>query len=319
MAEPREPPDPARLPDLPDDATRDDIIAYLRATRNWGRWGDDDELGALNLVDDAKRRRAAGLVRQGRSIGLSRAVPVQPAANNPRPATMALSRFGSSTTGGSSDTQAMSFHGVAATHIDALCHVWDEDGMWGGRDPDVEIADEGARWGSIDRWRHGLLTRGVLIDVAAHRGRPFVTPDEPVDGRELREIVDRQGVAVEPGDALLIHCGREAYEREHGPWGTGGPFGQRPGLEATCLGFFRETDCAALLWDMFDARPSRYDLVYGVHAAIYAYGVAVVDAALLEPLADACREAGTFEVMLSVAPLRVEGATGGLVNPIATL
>ncbi|MDP6126334.1 MAG: hypothetical protein QGH20_11345, partial [Candidatus Latescibacteria bacterium] len=65
--------------------TRDEIDALLREGRNWGRWGDGGNAGAMNLITPAKRREAAGLVRSGRSVSLSRPLPVQPSVENPRP------------------------------------------------------------------------------------------------------------------------------------------------------------------------------------------------------------------------------------------
>lgn len=299
------------------DVTRDDVLAYMRTTRNWGRWGDDDQRGAINLVDSEKRRGAAALVRTGESLSLSRPVPVQPAQNNPRPATMEIERFERPPdAGGAKDFQGMSYHGSAATHIDALCHAWDADGMWGGRDPDNEVSSDRSNWGAIEHWKDGILTRGVLIDVPAYRGTPFVTEDEPVHGGELQAIVEAQGITVEPGDALVIYCGREEYERQFGGWNDDPT--HRPGLEATCLQFIRESDCAALLWDMWDTRPGQLGFGFTTHAAIFAYGVAVVDAALLQPLSQKCQELGRYDFMLTLNPLVAEGATGSLINPVAT-
>jgi kynurenine formamidase len=296
--------------------TREELVADLRKSRNWGRWGDDDQVGALNLITDAKRAAAARLVRSGRALSLARPVPTEPAANNPTPAVMYMERFTREPdAGGSKDYQAMSYHGCTATHIDALAHVWDADGMWNGRDPDEAITIGGARWGSIDHWKHGILTRGVLLDIPAFRGEPFVTQDKPVHGWELEAVAEAQGVTIEPGDAVAIYCGREESDRR-GPLWTADPK-RRPGLEATCVRFFRDVDCAVLLWDMWDTRPSHFNMPFPVHAAIYALGVAVVDAALLEPLAAACKDEGRYDFMLTVNPLNVVGGTGCLVNPVA--
>jgi hypothetical protein len=63
--------------------------------------------------------------------------------------------------------------------------------------------------------------------------------------------------------------------------------------------------------------PTGYDIPWAVHAAIHAYGVALVDNALLEPLARACQEEGRDEFMVLVSPLRVPGGTGSPANPLA--
>ena len=68
---------------------------------------------------------------------------------------------------------------------------------------------------------------------------------------------------------------------------------------------------------MMDSNPNEYDIPFSVHGAIFAYGVAILDNALLQPLAEACAEEGRYEFMLTIAPLKVAGGTGSPANPIA--
>jgi hypothetical protein len=117
--------------------------------------------------------------------------------------------------GFAADYYGIFYHGVASTHLDALCHTWDEAGMWNGRDPRKEITFEGATFGSVDRWSEGIFTRGVLLDVPRHRGSPHVTQDEPVHGWELEEICRARGTRLEPGDAVCVYSGREAWQAAH--------------------------------------------------------------------------------------------------------
>ena len=81
--------------------------------------------------------------------------------------------------------------------------------------------------------------------------------------------------------------------------------------------FIRDKDVSLLGWDMMDARPNEYDLAWPVHGVIFSFGVALLDNALLEPLANACGEEGRYEMLLCVLPLNVQGGTGSPVNPIA--
>ena len=165
--------------------TLEEVLSYLKDHRTWGRWGDDDEIGAVNLITPQKRAAAAGLVRSGRSISLSRYFPETPSPGNVEPAQHWTRTMPRGTTGGAAqDYLGINYHGVAATHLDALCHVWDEDGMWNGRDPAKEITFGGATFGAVDQWADGIITRGVLFDVPKHRGEPFVTQGHPVHGWE---------------------------------------------------------------------------------------------------------------------------------------
>lgn len=296
--------------------TREEVDSYLRDRRNWGRWGDKGSAGAMNLITNQKRLSAAALVRTGRTVSLSRPFPVTPSAENARPAMHYMMKGPRPPGGGAAtDFYGIYYHGTATTHIDALCHTWDENGMWDGKDPDEVITFAGATYGSIDQWSDGILTRGVLLDVPKHRGAPCVTQDEPVHGWELDDIVKAEGLELSPGDAVCVYSGREAFSRAHGGvWDDGG---DRPGLHASCLPFIRDNDISLLVWDMMDARPHGYDIPWTVHGAIFSYGVSLLDNSLLEPLAEACAEQGRYEFMLSVNPLRVIGGTGSPVNPIA--
>jgi kynurenine formamidase len=298
--------------------TVEEVQSYLHRDRNWGRWGPDDQKGALNLVTDEKRVAAGALVRTGRAISLSRDFPVKPGRPNPIPAHHYMKRYPKGVdAGAAADYYGVLYHGTTCTHIDALCHMWDGDGMWNGRDPDRELTFDGSRWGGIDNWADGIFTRGVLLDVPAHRGVDYVTQDEPIHGWELAEVAEHQGVALEPGDALVVYGGRERYDAVNKiPWGA---TDARPGLHASCLEFIRKSDCCALVWDMMDMLPYGYDLPFTVHGAIFAYGVALVDNVELGPLVQECRRQSRFEFLFTVAPLRVVGGTGAPVNPIALL
>jgi kynurenine formamidase len=275
--------------------------------RNWGRWGKDDQMGAVNLITPAKRAAAAGLVKTGRTVSLSR--PFQPEQHfiriNDRGAGRSVV-----------DYYGFMYHGVTVTHVDALCHIWDQHGMWNGRDPAQEIDTSGARFADITAFGNGLITRGVLLDVPRYRRGAHVTPDRPVDGPELEAIAKSQGVAVEPGDALLIHSGRETFVRESKA-AYGSAADSRPGLHTSCARFIRDRDVSILGWDMMDARPDKAGHPWPVHGVLYSYGVALLDNALLEPLAQACAEERRYEFMFMALPLKVTRGTGSPVNPIA--
>jgi hypothetical protein len=301
------------LPERPA-PTRAEVESYLRDRRNWGRWGADDQVGAVNLITPEKRARAAGLVRSGRSVSLSREFPKTPALNNPTPAQHFMKMLDRGTGGAAIDYYGISYHGQASTHLDSLCHVWNQDGMWQGRSPSDEITFDGARFGAVTNWSTGIITRGVLLDVPRFRGESFVTEERPIHGWELEDVAAAQGVTIEPGDALVVYGGREAWDRVNPVWGSGP---SRPGLHASCLPFIRDTDASLLVWDMMDQGPNEYGLPWSVHGVIFAYGVGLVDNALLEPLAAACAEEGHYEFMLMVLPLVVVGGTGSPANPVA--
>ena len=293
--------------------TREEVESYLKDRRNWGRWGADDEVGAVNLITPQKRVAAAGLVRSGRSVSLSRYFPKTPSPGNWDPAQHWMRAVSLGAGGAAIDYYGIAYHGFAATHLDALCHVWNENGMWNGRNSAEEITFDGATFGSVDKWSGGIITRGVFLDIPKYRGEPYVTIERPVHGWELEDVARAQGVTLEPGDALVVYSGRDA--QPNNPYDVGAD--ERPGLHASCLPFIRDNDISVVVWDMMDSNPNEYDIPFSVHGAIFAYGVAILDNALLQPLAEACAEEGRYEFMLTIAPLKVAGGTGSPANPIA--
>ena len=294
------------------------IIQDGTVKNNWGRWGEDDQVGAVNLISAHKTIMAARLVSSGRIVSLSRGIPTEPGSGNPRPAQHFVRRSALSGSGGAAlDYLMIGWHGYTCTHLDGLCHVWGPEGMWNGRKPEEEITFEGAKWGGIEHWTQGIVTRGVLLDIPAHRKTPCVTVENPVTACELRAVAEDSGVEVSAGDAVVVYCGRGAWDATYGGGSHWEAEAKKPGLDASCLEFFRERDCSMVVWDMLDATVVDSFGKWGVHAGIYELGLALLDNAELEGLVLACQEELRREFMLVVAPLRLIGGTGSPVNPLA--
>ncbi len=98
----------------------------FQSVKNWGRWGADDQLGAANLVTDAKRRQAAALVKTGLTVSLAHNPITEPADDNASPFEHTMNR------GFTTDTYRVSYHGYAHSHIDALCHILYKDQTYNG-------------------------------------------------------------------------------------------------------------------------------------------------------------------------------------------
>ena len=299
--------------------SREEILADLGDT-NWGRWGPTDQAGTVNLITPEKRLSALRLVRSGRLLSIARDFPCQPAPNNPHPAQFFMRVHGElHGDGAATDYYGIQYHGRLSTHIDALSHIWNGGRLWNGASAAEHIGFNGVTFGGIENWSAGIVTRGVLLDVPRFRGEPCVTQEKPVHGWELEEIAKAEGVALEPGDAIAVYCGRASLEALEASLGTPHDPRLTPGLHMSCLRFLKDADCAVLVWDMMDLRPNGYDLPWGVHSSIFTLGLALVDNAILEPLAEACAEEGRYEFLLMLAPLRVVGGTGSPVNPLVML
>jgi kynurenine formamidase len=307
--------------DVPSDQ---DVRGWLEQGRNWGRWGDDDQRGTVNLMTPEKIVAACRLVKSGRTVSLSSPLPTDVGPHNLRPVVHMMRKgdwkYGAGTAG---DYLGMYSHGHTTTHLDALCHVWDADGMYNGRQAS-EIDFSGAKFGGIEHWADGIVTRGVILDVPRFRGTDHVTFDRPIHGWELEELTEAQGIRIEPGDALCIYSGRDSWQahnpdKPYGVWK--GELGgmQQPGLHASCLPFLRHHDVGALVWDMMDFMSDEedYGVPFTVHGAICSYGLALIDNAQLVPLARASLEEGRADFLFVTAPLVVTGGTASPVNPLA--
>ncbi|SDH53107.1 cyclase family protein [Pseudonocardia oroxyli] len=310
----------------------DDVRSYLFERNNWGRWGEHDERGAINLITPEKRLSALASVRTGETLSLSRPISTRASGNNPQPALHYVKtwhgsgdevspRSATAESGGfAADFYGVFYHGCSTTHLDALSHVWDEQGLYNNRDPADHITSDGVTFGGVQHWSSDIVTRAVLLDIPRYRGVDYVSVDSPVHGWELEGAARQQGVALTPGDAVCVYMGREKWQADNPDTLYGDhAAGERPGMHASCLPFLRDNDVSVLGWDMLDAKPWAYDVAFTVHGSIWAYGLALVDNMVLEPLAEACAARRAHDFMLLVAPLVVPGGTGSPVNPIALL
>jgi kynurenine formamidase len=295
-----------------------EVDRYFDKLNNWGRWGKDDQKGTLNLVTPAKRAAAVALARTGRTVSLARDLTPQPALDHHM--LLPLEWGGSHV---AMDYFGLIFHGVTITHVDALCHV-DYDGKvyndYAFRD---SVRHGGVKWGAVDQYFDGIVSRGVLLDVASLRPEGYVVPGEPVTPVDLDAAAQRARVRMEPGDVVVVRSGREAYEKAvpgaYAPPAAGVPApASRPGLHIACLEWLRAHDVAAIAWDMMDERPVGYrDLHFGVHLGIPILGLCLIDNTYPERLVAACREENRYEFLFTALPLRLAGATGSPVNPVA--
>jgi kynurenine formamidase len=291
-----------------------DVQDLHRTLSNWGRWGDDDQLGALNLITPQVTAAAAATVRTGRTVSCARPLDTVSSADNPAP--VAHHMTGTASEGMGADYFAIASHGFATSHIDALCHIFHDGRLYNGY-PAEAVTAHGATKLGIHRLRDGIVTRGVLLDVPALRGVDALAPGEPVFPEDLEAAEEQAGLTVRSGDALLVRTGRWQWRREHGAWDAGQ---LAAGLDASCLPWLRERDVATLGSDgVSDVLPSRVDGVgMPIHTVvIVAMGVHLLDNLDLDALAVACREEARWEFLFTVAPLVLRRGTASPVNPIA--
>ncbi len=310
---------------MPKPVSTERMQQIFESVKSWGRWGKEDQAGALNLITPAKRLAAAKLVRTGEAVSLARELPVQPSAENPTPALhmMVMAGDACDATGvhglqTAMDFVGVSFHGMAVSHIDALCHVFVDGKMYNGF-PASDVKSIGALRNSIHVAKEGIVSRGVLLDIPRLRGVPWLELGELITPEELSAAEKAQGVYVESGDLLLVATGRDARKQKHGPWSATEE--GVAGLHAECIPWLRERDVAVLGSDgISDALPGLGITGWPIpvhQCTLVAMGVHLLDNLNLARLMAACAREKRWEFLLTIAPLRVERGTGSPVNPIA--
>lgn len=311
---------------MADEWTSERMRSVFEAAKNWGRWGDDDEMGALNLITLEKRVEAAKSVVTGEVVSCARELAVHPNAENLSPALHMMIRAGDDCLipgvnfETAMDFVGVAFHGMATSHIDALCHVFVDGKMYNGFSKD-EVKSTGARRGSIMCARDGITSRGVLLDMPRTLGVEWLEPGTGITIEQLEAAEAAQEVRVGEGDVLLIGTGRDARREAVGPWSpteTG-----LAGLHAECVPWLKDRGVAVLGCDgISDQLPPLGipDWFMPIHqCALVALGVHLLDNLRLDRLAEACARESRWSFQFTVAPLRVEMATGSPVNPIAVL
>ena len=167
----------------------------------WGRWGEDDERGALNLLTPDHVVAAAGLVHSGVTVSMSLPVNTEAALHNPMPADHHMTALGS---GGDAKPEGVEFikdyvgadyHNDGHTHIDALCHVAYDGLLYNGTTED-QVDEDGAAANSIEVLKDGLVGRGVLLDIPRVRGVRWLEPGQHVYRDDLEAAEREQGIAV---------------------------------------------------------------------------------------------------------------------------
>lgn len=277
---------------------------WMTELSNWGRWGKDDQLGALNLITAAKRRQATALVTTGTVVSLSRALAADPPAmeNGRRPPVLRGSLRHVFEVGAPEqwvfERQEIEYHGGVLTHLDALCHVAYKGRIYNGlRFEEIVTREGGCSKMGVGALKDGIVTRGILLDI----------PGTRVRREDIEAWEKRTGVKITSGDALLLRTGRDAGS----PARTGG-------YDPSLAPFLKARDIALLGSDIAQEGGSVPGVSIPIHRfALVALGVHLFDNLDLEALARTAAAQKRWEFLVTAAPLPVPNGAGAAVNPIA--
>jgi kynurenine formamidase len=308
---------PKTLEMTQDTVTSSDIHRWMTEISNWGRWGKDDQLGAINLITPTKRKQAAALVEEGISVSLARSPQKEKTIDNPWPYQHTMIRTGLDDGDSVMDTYTVSYHGLAHTHLDALCHNFYQGKMYNGF-PQEEVTEKGCPREGIEILKDGIFTRGILIDIPSLKGVPYLEPGTAIYAADLEAWEKKTGIRVSSGDVIFVRTGRWARQAALGAWDV---MGNAAGLHASVAMWLKERDVAMMGSDAAnDVTPSGIDgNSYPLHRlVIVGLGMHLFDNCDLEALSKAAAQRNRWEFLLTVAPIPVPGGTGSPVNPIAT-
>jgi kynurenine formamidase len=287
---------PVRQQSNQSSVTKEQFEKWMTELSNWGRWGKDDERGALNLITTAKRQQAAALVKTGTSVSLAR--PIR-RSDKPGP----LGTSGGFTNqfliqeGYVLERQQVDYHGGTLSHFDALCHVsWNGKNYNGFTFADIATPGGGCRKLTVTTAKDGIVTRGLFLDLPNTRVKP----------EDIAAWEKKTGLRISPGDALLLRTKKPGSPETDG------------GYEPSLIPLLKQRDVALLGAD----HPQEGGTIPGVFLPIHTFalvalGVNLLDNLALDDLAATAERLKRWEFMLVVELLPAENGAGAPVNPVA--
>ena len=296
--------------------TQAEYDRWLTELSNWGRWGSNDEMGALNLITPAKRAQAASLVKEGITVSLASDASKEKQVDVPCP--IEWSMVTASEAGATDRVAYPCIHGAGTTHLDSFAHRFFNGKMWNGYPVKDTISQQGgAAKNSILTMKSGIVTRAVLYDIARLKGVPYLEPGTRIYPEDLEAWEKKSSVKAGPGDAVLIRWGRWARRAKLGPW----PIDERSaGLDNSVIPWLKKRDIALLGWETpgYAPQPPGDLPRLALHDFVLAIlGVHLIDRADFEAVSAAAAARNRWQFMLVVAPLPIPNGTGSPVNPIA--
>jgi kynurenine formamidase len=292
---------------------------------NWGRFGEDDELGTLNFLTPACRTGAASLVRRGVSFDLGMPLDAngpQRGGNrfNPIHRMTSIPSDGARPDGMIVTDDVVTMPLQCATQWDGLTHVGYDGFLYNGVPASAVTAARGATRNSFHLVAPHLVGRGVLLDVAGLHGVDVLEPGAVITADELDAAAATQGVEVRPGDLLLVRTG---WYR-HFLVGDSETYlgAAAPGLDMSCCEWLHRQEVAAVASDNYlvEVVPTREPppALYPFHMVmIRDVGMTLGEMFDLEELAADCRDDGVWEFLLAASGLKVTGSSGSPVTPVA--
>ena len=299
-----------------DTVTPEQYDQWMQEVSNWGRWGDDDQKGTLNLITPEKRKAAAALVEDGVSVSLALDLNKEEGPLNANPLEHKLDVLSFEEHVAAVDHYAISYHGFAHSHIDGLTHFTYKGKMYNGVPADA-LKPEGSDKLGIEQAHEGIFTRGVLVDMAWLKGVDYLEGGTALTAEDFEEWEKKTGITLGSGDVMLLRTGRWVRSEHEDPAAF---LDSAAGMHASMATWLKARDIAVIGCDgVSDVVPSgvagKFNPLHEL--VLVGTGMLILDNLDLEAVAVEAKKRNRWEFLLVVAPLRVPGGTGSPVNPIA--
>jgi kynurenine formamidase len=314
------------MADVPD---MTDVLAD--APTNWGKWGGDDEVGALNYLTADEVMRGVRHIQRGEVFTLQRLIgdpkgdPVWP-GRTPAERTQILDESSWDTDGAPqfpgglhyADDKINAFL-QGSTQYDALGHLWYDGKIWNGFDARTTVGGL-SKASVVPIAERGVVGRGILLDIARWRGKNSLDKGETFTHEDLMACAKAQGTEIQKRDILIIRTNFLQLFHDQGDAFYEG-FNE-PGLvySPELVSWFQDMEIPNLATDTI-ANEVTYDPNNGtalpLHCALMRnLGVALTEICDLEKLAASCAEDRQYTFFYAAAPLKVNLAAGSPVNPL---
>lgn len=310
--------------------TLKDINAAAERVTNWARWGADDEIGTLNNISPQEILQAARLIRKGKVFSLALNFDSNGPQNglwgkrfNPIHTMLAT---GVDAVAGRQESMRVRYADdmvtmplQCGTQWDALGHIFFGEKMWNGYDARL-VDSNGAHKNGIEKTKDKMVGRGVLLDVARHKGVEFLDEGYGIGTGDLEQCATAQGIEIRRGDFVIVRTGQMERCLSSHRWG-GYAGGDAPGVRFETADWIRRTDIAAICTDTWgcEVRPNESDVASQPWhwVVIPMIGISMGEIFYVKDLAADCAADHVYEFFFCAPPLPITGAVGSPVNPIA--
>ena len=315
--------------------TRDDLKTAAEKYKNWGKWGDDDEIGTLNYTSPEDIIKAAQLVKKGKVISLALnfdnmgpqgAKSKYPAMGRINPVHTMLR------TGTDAYSGVLDHRGIRASddmvvmplqcgaQWDGLGHIFYENNMWNGYDC-REVTSAGAQKCGIEKTKAKMVGRGVFLDLPKVKGKDALEDGYGITCDDLNEAAEVLEVEVGRGDFVIVRTGQMETKLKEGSW-DGYPGGDAPGFSFETLEWIQDREIAGLASDTWGCEVRPNESEEGINQpwhwiTIPIMGLTMGEIFYLKDLAEDCSEDETYEFLFVAPALPITGAVGSPINPLA--